>query len=117
MDKRDVISPGDCVKTPDGRIARVREVSAGRYIVRVRRMSGRTSQFLMFTRGELESVPCPKGWMSPDGYNRYLRATLEKMRQRLSLKGKNKKTSSGAKAKGNAKAKKTAAGKREGERT
>ncbi len=92
MDRLDDISPGDCVKTPDGRIARVREVSAKKrgYRVRVRRMSGRTSQFLMFTRGELESVPCPKGWMSPEGYNRYLQATLEKMRQRLSLEKKQK---------------------------
>ncbi len=93
MRKRDVINPGDCVKTHDGRIARVRAMSRGGYRVRVRRMSGKTSQFLVFTGGELERVPCPKGWMSPEGYNRYLRATLEKMRERLPLK---KKSSSGS---------------------
>jgi hypothetical protein len=31
---------------------------------------------------EAERVDCPKGWMSPDGYARYLETTLAKMRQR-----------------------------------
>jgi hypothetical protein len=73
------IRVGDCVRIPDGR---VREVSGREYRVRVRRLSGTTHQFLMFAGKDLERVGCPKGWMSPDGYARYLAATLAKMRQR-----------------------------------
>jgi hypothetical protein len=29
-----------------------------------------------------EPVECPKGWMSPEGYNRYLKTTLAKLRAR-----------------------------------
>ncbi len=36
----------------------------------------------MFAAGELKRVDCPKGWMSPGGYVRYLKVTLAKMRQR-----------------------------------
>ena len=74
--------PGDCVKTPDGRIGRVREVLGSRYKVRVRRKTSKTHQFLTLSGEELERVECPKGWMSPEGYVRYLDATLAKMRQR-----------------------------------
>jgi len=77
------IKPGDCVKIPDGRIARVREVGEGKYRVRVRRKTSETHQFLHFSRQELKLVDCPQGWMSPAGYNRYLKATLAKMRKRL----------------------------------
>jgi hypothetical protein len=80
------IHAGDCVKIPDGRIARVREISAGRCRVRVRRATSNTHQFLFFRTRELERVDCPKGWMSPVGYNNYLRVTLSKTRDRLSLK-------------------------------
>lgn len=38
----------------------------------------------MFTADELALVDCPKGWMSPDGYNRYLDVTLAKMKERQS---------------------------------
>ncbi len=76
------INPGDCVKIPDGRIARVRDSRAGVYRVRVRRKTSNTHQFLKFPAGDLAKVACPKGWMSPEGYNRYLKITLEKMRQR-----------------------------------
>ena len=76
------LHPGDCAKLPDGRIARVRDVTAGACRVRVRRKTGKTHQFLNFREAELRKVACPKGWMSPDGYNRYLKATLEKMRER-----------------------------------
>jgi hypothetical protein len=78
------IHAGDCVKIPDGRIARVREISAGLCRVRVRRTSSNTHQFLFFRTRELEWVDCPKGWMSPMGYNHYLRVTLSKMRDRFS---------------------------------
>ncbi len=81
------IQPGDCVKLPDGRIARVREIAEGRCRVRVRRTTSDTHQFLFFRTRELERVDCPKGWMSPVGYNRYLRVTLSKMRDRISQKG------------------------------
>lgn len=77
------ISEGDCVKIPDGRIARVREISEGKYKVRVRRQASNTHQFLFFWENELEWTECPNGWMSPKGYNRYLKVTLSKMRKRI----------------------------------
>jgi hypothetical protein len=79
---------GDCVRIPDGRIGRVREGSGGKYRVRVRRVSSAAHQFLMFAAGELKRVACPKGWMSPEGYVRYLTVTLAKMRQRQARSGK-----------------------------
>ncbi len=76
------IKTGDCVKILDGRIARVRDIVNGVYRVRVRRKTSQTHQFLEFQKAELVKVACPKGWMSPEGYNRYLKITLEKMRLR-----------------------------------
>ncbi len=76
------IRPGDCVKLPDGRTARVRDAAKGAYRVRVRRKTSKTHQFLKFQERELRKVACPEGWMSPEGYNRYLKVTLQKMRQR-----------------------------------
>ena len=75
---------GDCVRIPDGRIGRVREVSRTTYRVRVRRKTSKTHQFLVLTAAEMEPVDCPSGWMSPTGYRRYLRVTLAKMRVRQS---------------------------------
>jgi hypothetical protein len=79
-----VIRPGDCVQLPDGRIARVRDQTGDTYTVRVRRTTSKTHQFLRFSGAEIQRVECPKGWMSPEGYNHYLEATLDKMRQRAS---------------------------------
>ncbi len=79
---------GDCVQIPDGRIGRVREVSGGKYRVRVRRTTSATHQFLTFAGGNLKRVDCPRGWMSPEGYVRYLQVTLAKMRQRQARSGK-----------------------------
>lgn len=79
---------GDCVRIPDGRIGRVREALGGKYRVRVRRPTSATHQFLMFAAGDLKLVACPKGWMSPAGYVRYLKVTLAKMRQRQAQSGK-----------------------------
>jgi hypothetical protein len=76
------IRPGECVRIPDGRIARVRDRIKGVYRVRVRRKTSQTHQFLEFREEELTKIACPKGWMSPAGYNRYLKATLGKMRLR-----------------------------------
>ena len=73
---------GDCVRVPDGRIGRVRAVEAGHYRVRVQRRTSKTHQFLMLRAGELSRVDCPSGWMSPDGYRRYLEQTLAKLRER-----------------------------------
>jgi hypothetical protein len=73
---------GDCVRIPDGRIGRIREVSGTKYRVRVRRKTSATHQFLIFAAKDLKRVPCPQGWMSPAGYSRYLIVTLAKMRQR-----------------------------------
>lgn len=73
---------GDCVRVPDGRIGRVRAVEAGAYRIRVQRRTSKTHQFLLLRAGELSRVQCPAGWMSPDGYRRYLKPTLAKLRQR-----------------------------------
>jgi len=77
---------GDCVQIPDGRIGRVRNMNATKVRVRVMRTTSKTHQFLFFPQSKLQPVPCPKGWMSPDGYNRYLKITLEKMRERKKSK-------------------------------
>jgi hypothetical protein len=79
---------GDCARIPDGRVGRVREVSRGAYRVRVRRTTSATHQFLTFAAADLRRVDCPKGWMSPAGYARYLEVTLGKMRQRQARSGK-----------------------------
>ncbi len=81
------IRPGDCVKLPDGRIARVRDAVKGAYRVRVRRKTSKTHQFLKFEGHELRKVACPTGWMSPEGYNRYLKVTLDKMMKRTRKSG------------------------------
>lgn len=73
---------GDCVKVPDGRIGRVRDIKKDDVRVRVMRMTSHTHQFLWCKKTELEIVACPKGWMSPEGYNRYLKITLAKMKQK-----------------------------------
>jgi len=75
---------GDCVRLPDGRIGRVRGRAGSLLKVRVKRASSDTHQFVMCSARTLRRVCCPKGWMSPDGYRRYLRVTLAKMRQRQS---------------------------------
>jgi hypothetical protein len=80
------IQPGDCVRLRDGRAARVRESADGQYKVRVRRTTSKSHQFLTLTRDALERIDCPKGWMSPAGYNRYLAVTLAKLRQRQATK-------------------------------
>jgi hypothetical protein len=77
---------GDCVRIPDGRIGRVREVRGPKCRVRVRRTTSETHQFLTFIAADLERVDCPKGWMSPEGYVRYLDTTLAKMRGREAAK-------------------------------
>lgn len=79
---------GDCVRIPDGRIGRVREVSRGKCRVRVRRTTSATHQFLMFAATDLKRMACPKGWMSPNGYVRYLKVTLAKMQQSEAHPGK-----------------------------
>jgi hypothetical protein len=73
---------GDCVRLPDGRVGRVREVARGTCRVRVRRAGGVTHQLVTFAATTLRRVECPPGWMSPEGYARYLRVTLAKMRRR-----------------------------------
>jgi hypothetical protein len=80
----EAINAGDCVKLPDGRIGRVRDKSGDEYRVRVRRKTSKSHQVLKFNKDELTYVACPKGWMSPEGYNRYLKVTLAKMKQRES---------------------------------
>ncbi len=79
---------GDCVRIPGGRVGRVREVSGGKVRVRVRRMTRASRQFLELAGKELKRVECPKGWMSPKGYARYLRVTLAKMRRRRAEAGR-----------------------------
>jgi acetolactate synthase small subunit len=76
-----VINSGDCVKIPDGRIAR--DISQNEYIVRVRRKESKYHQFLKFSKRELTKVQCPRGWMVPEDYNRYVEKTLMKMKKRM----------------------------------
>ncbi len=80
------IRNGDCVRLPDGRAGRVRGKIAGSYKVRVRRNTSSTHQFLVVAGRDLKRIACPKGWMSPDGYRRYLGVTLKKMRARLATR-------------------------------
>ncbi len=77
---------GDCVRIPDGRIGRVREATGPHCKVRVGRTTSETHQFLKFIGDDLEHVDCPKDWMSPEGYVRYLDTTLAKMRERQAAK-------------------------------
>lgn len=74
---------GDCVRVPDGRIGRVRTMERNKVRVRLMRTTSHTHQFVWYTKSDLEVVACPKGWMSPGGYNRYLKVTLEKMKMRF----------------------------------
>jgi hypothetical protein len=52
----------------------------------VKRWNSNTHQFLLVQPKDLELLACPQGWMSPDGYRRYLRVTLRKMRERSARK-------------------------------
>jgi hypothetical protein len=54
--------------------------------VRVRRQTSVTHQFVTVRATAIRRVDCPQGWMSPQGYTRYLRVTLAKMRARLARK-------------------------------
>ena len=72
----------ECVRLPDGRIGRVRGRRGAFLRVRVRRATSNTHQFVSCPPEKLTCVPCPKGWMSPTGYRRYLKVTLRKMRER-----------------------------------
>ena len=76
------IRVGDCVRVPDGRVGRVRARERGGYRVRVRRRTSKTHQFLVLEASDLTPIECPRGWMSPDGYRRYLRPVEAKMRER-----------------------------------
>jgi hypothetical protein len=73
---------GDCVQVPDGRVGRVRAVDGREYRIRVQRRTSKTHQFLRLRAGDLARVECPAGWMTPDGYQRYLKPTLAKQRAR-----------------------------------
>lgn len=77
------IRSGDYVKLPDGRIGRARGTVGRAFKIRVRRKTSETHQFVLIRETDLQRVDCPKGWMSPNGYRRYLLVTLEKMRQRM----------------------------------
>lgn len=82
----ELFAVGDCVRIPDGRIGRVREVAGRRYGLRFRRQTSKTHQFVLFAPEDLERVDCPKGWMSPEGYARYTEATLARMKEREAAK-------------------------------
>lgn len=73
---------GDCVKLPDGRVGRIRGRRAGEYRVRVRRTTSKTHQFVFLAGSKLKGIACPDGWMSPEGYRRYLKPVLANMRRR-----------------------------------
>ena len=80
------IQKGDCVKIPDGRIGRVRDILDDEYKIRVRRKTSQSHQFLNFKSADITLIPCPKGWMRPEAYNHYLEVTLAKMKIRNSKK-------------------------------
>ncbi len=84
--KRRRLVVGDCVQVPDGRMGRVRAVEEHGCRVRVRRRTSKTHQFLFLGSGELSRALCPVGWMSPEGYRRYLKPTLAKLRGRQRAK-------------------------------
>jgi hypothetical protein len=77
----------DCVRLPDGRIGRVRAISGAKVRVRIRRETSQTHQFVLLPVGRVKRIECPKGWMSPQGYARYLRVTLSKARARSMKRG------------------------------
>ena len=70
----EAVRVGDCVRVPDGRIGRVREKQRGQLKIRVRRRTSKTHQFVLLAKDDVAAVECPEGWMSPDGYRRYMRA-------------------------------------------
>lgn len=76
------IKPGVCVKIPDGRIGRVRDKNNGEWRIRVKRKTSNSHQFIYYKSKYLKIVSCPPGWMSIDGYNKYLKKTLAKMREK-----------------------------------
>jgi len=80
------IHTGDCVTVPDGQIGRVRLVEGNKVKVRLMRTTSHTHHFLRYQQFEVKIVACPKGWMSPEGYNKYLKVTLEKMQKRNAIK-------------------------------
>ena len=82
------IQVGDCVTVPDGRIGRVRSVDGSKVKIRLMRTTSHTHQFIWYLQSEVKVVSCPRGWMSPNGYNRYLKITLEKMKERSVKKKK-----------------------------
>ena len=82
-----ILRNGDCVRLPDGRVGRVRAKVGDSYRVRVRRKSSASHEFVLCRGKRLERFACPKGWMSSDGYRRYLRITLAKMRARQRAAG------------------------------
>lgn len=79
---------GDCIKVPDGRTGRVRDIAGNKVRVRLMRTTSHTHQFVWYAKSDLKLVACPKGWMSSEGYNRYLKITLAKMRERNAKKKK-----------------------------
>lgn len=81
-----MVDLGDCVKIPDGRIGRVRARENNLWKIRVKREKSNSHKFMYFRTNELKVINCPKGWMSPEGYNSYVEKTLYKMKKRLSKK-------------------------------
>lgn len=71
------IKKGMCVKIPDGRIGRVRDYSARKWRVRVKRTTSNSHVFMRFNSADLIIVDCPPGWMSVDGYNNYIKKTVK----------------------------------------
>ena len=79
----EIINSGDCVRLHDGRIGRIREIFKKSTEFEYRRKNSKNHQVIKVTSGDITRIQCPKGWMSPDGYNRYLKQTLSKMKKRM----------------------------------
>ena len=69
-------------RAPWAKLSLISALSGGKCKVRVRRKTSESHEFLMLDRRALKRVNCPKGWMSREGYARYLKVTLAKMRER-----------------------------------
>ena len=51
-----IMQNGDCVKNPDGRIGRIRDIKSEKVRVRVMRATSHTHQFLWFGKYQLKVV-------------------------------------------------------------
>lgn len=90
------MKPGDCVKINSRfinfiyenylreieNIGRIRKKEGNYYKVRIKNSNNKYYKFYIIQEKYLKWIECPRGWMSKEGYNNYLRKTLSKIKQR-----------------------------------